>query len=267
MVHITPATIPLLEAFERDEGCVLCYLWLKDEFQSMEFVEDNEVSMDEAFRRDVVASSGFCNRHMHVLHRTVFSGGIPDGLGYAMYAEDTVEMFRERLQAIQRAFHESRKKSWNVFAKERTPSAVIESAAEKLEDTIQGARICEICRRLLLADARRARTLLDMLGHQDFAGRFASSGRLCLPHFVTSIQMLPTRRVNRRAVAALLIEAELKFLKSIDHLLAEGGKASQEMAAMVIAGAEGLYCLTKKGPNPLTTGGARQTQARSDFRR
>src|SRR5436309_5873314 len=113
MVQVTPATIPLLEAFERDEDCVLCYLWLKDEFQSMEFVEDNEVSMDEAFRRDVVASSGFCNRHMHALHRTVFSGRIPDGLGYAMYAEETVQMFRERLQAIQRAFYESRKKSWN----------------------------------------------------------------------------------------------------------------------------------------------------------
>jgi hypothetical protein len=233
----------------------------------MEFVEDNEVSMDEAFRRDVVASSGFCNRHMHELHRTVFSGGIPDGLGYAMYAEDTVEMFRERLQAIQTAFYESRKKSWNVLSKERTPKAVIESAAEKLEETIQGTRICEICRRLLLADARRTRTLLDMLGHQDFAERFASSGRLCFPHFVTSIQMLPTRRVNRHAVAALLMETELKCLKGVDNVLAEGGKASPEMAATVVAGVEGLYCVTKKGPNPLTAGGAGRTQARSSPRR
>jgi hypothetical protein len=262
VVHITPATIPLVEAFERDEGCLLCYLWLKDEFQSMEFVEDNEVSMDEAFRRDVVASSGFCNRHMHVLHRTVFSGGIPDGLGYAMYAEDTIEMFRERLQAIQTAY-ESRKKSWNVLSKERKPRAVIESSAEKLEETIQGTRICEICRRLLLADARRTRTLLDMLGHQDFARSFASSGRLCFPHFVTSIQMLPTRRVDRRAVAALLMETELKCLKGVENLLAEGGKASPEMAATVIAGVEGLYCVTKKGANPLTAGSASQSPARS----
>jgi uncharacterized protein DUF6062 len=264
MVHVTPATIPLLEAFERDEGCLLCYLWLKDEFQSMEFVEDNEVSMDEAFRRDVVASSGFCNRHMHVLHRMVFSGGIPDGLGYAMYAEDTVEMLHESIQAIQTAFHDSRKKSWNVLSKERTPRAVIESSAEKLEETFRGTRICEICRRMLLADARRTRTLLDMLGHQDFAGRFASSGRLCFPHFVTLMQMLPTRGVNKQAVAALLMETELKCLKGVEDLLSEGGKASPEMAAMIIAGVEGLYCVTKKGPNPMTTAGAAQTQPRNN---
>ena len=264
MVQVTPATIPLLEAFERDEDCVLCYLWLKDEFQSMEFVEDNEVSMDEAFRRDVVASSGFCNRHMHVLHRMVFSGGIPDGLGYAMYAEDTVELLHGSIQEIQTAFHESRKKSWNVLSKERTPKAVVESAAEKLRDTLEGTRICEICRRMLLADARRTRTLLDMLGHQDFAGRFASSGRLCFPHFVTSMQMLPTRRVNRRAVAALLTETELRRLKGVDDLLAEGANASPEMAAMMIAGVEGLYCVTKKGPNPLSVGGGRPTRTRSE---
>jgi hypothetical protein len=183
-----------------------------------------------------------------------------------MYAEDTVAMLRERLQAMLTAFHESRKKSWNVLSKERTPKAVIESAAEKLEETIQGTRICEICRRLLLADARRTRTLLDMLGHHDFAGRFASSGRLCFPHFVTSIQMLPTRRVNKRAVAALLVETELKCLRGVDSLLAEGGNTSPEMASMIIAGAEGLYCVTKKGPNPLTTR-AGQTQARNNPRR
>jgi hypothetical protein len=263
MVHLTPATIPLLEAFERDEGCVLCYLWQKDEFQSMEFVEDNEVSMDEAFRRDVVAASGFCNRHMHVLHRMVFSGGIPDGLGYAMYAEDTVEMFHESLQAMQTAFHESRKKSWNVLSKERTPRAVIDSATKKLEETIQGTRICEICRRMLLADARRTRTLLDMLGHADFAGKFASSGRLCFPHFVTSIQMLPTRRVNKQAVAALLIETELRSLKDVDRLLAQGGRASPEMAATIIAGVEGLYCLTKKTPNSMVGQGTGKTEKRN----
>lgn len=251
MVHITPATIPLLEAFERDEGCILCYLWMKDEFQSMQFVEDNEVSMDAAFRKDVVDASGFCNRHMHVLHRMVFSGGIPDGLGYAMYAEDTVEMFHGSIQAMQTAFHESRKKSWNVLSRERTPKAVMESAALKLDEKIQGTRICEICRRMLLADARRTRTLLDMLGYDDFAGKFASSGRLCFPHFVTSIQMLPTRRANKKVVAAALVKMELRCLKGVDDILAQGGKATPEMAAMMIAGVEGLYSVTKKTANPL----------------
>ena len=31
-----------------------------------------------------------------------------------------------------------------------------------------------------------------------------------------------------------------------------------------IAGVEGLYCVTKKGPNSLTTGGAGPTQTRSE---
>ncbi len=266
MVHVTPSTIPLLEAFERDEGCLLCYLWLKDEFQSMEFVEDNEVSMDEAFRRDVTAASGFCNRHMHVLHKVVFSGGIPDGLGYAMYADDTVEMFRESVQALQTALHGSRKKSWNVLSKDRTPGAVIEASAEKLDLTLQGTRICEICRRMLLADARRTRTLVDMLGHADFAGRFATSGRLCFPHFVTSIQMVPTRRVNKTAVAALLLETELRCLKDVSRLLAEGGNASPEMAAAIIAGVEGLYCVTKKTPNSVIALALAETERRNPRR-
>ena len=266
MVHITPSTIPLLEAFERDEGCILCYLWLKDEFQSMEFVEDNEVSMDSAFRRDVIDSSAFCNTHMHVLYRSVFSGGIPDGLGYAMYAQDTIEMFHEGIQAVQTAFQESRKKSWNVLSKERTPEVVMGSAAEKLGQRLRGTRICEICRRMLLADGRRARVLVDMLGHEDFAAKFASSGRICLPHFVTAMQMLPSRRVNKQAVAALLVKTELRCLKDVDHLLAEGGKASPEMAAMMIAGVEGLYCITKKGPNPRTEPGPGQPESRRNRR-
>lgn len=266
MVHVTPATIPLLEAFERDEGCLLCYLWLKDEFQSMEFVEDNEVSMDEAFRRDVTAASGFCNRHMHVLHRMVFSGGIPDGLGYAMYADDAVELFRENIQALQTALHESRKKSWNVLSKDRTPAAVIDSSAERLDVTLQGTRICEICRRMLLADARRTRTLVDMLGHADFGQRFATSGRLCFPHFVTSVQMVPTRRVNKPAVAALLLEMELRCLKDVSCLLAEGGNASPGMAAAMIAGVEGLYCVTKKTPNSVIALSRVRTDKRSSGR-
>ena len=81
---------------------------------------------------------------------------------------------------------------------------------------------------------------------------------------VTSMQMLPTRRVNRRAVAALLTETELRRLKGVDDLLAEGANASPEMAAMMIAGVEGLYCVTKKGPNPLSVGGGRPTRTRSE---
>ena len=254
MVNISPATVPILESFERNEGCVLCSIWLKDEFQSMEFVEDNEVSMDQAFRRDVADSSGFCNRHMHVLYRAVFGGGIPDGLGYAMYAQDSIEKFHETIQSVYTSYQNVGKNSWNVLAKERTPQAVIESSAGKFEKTLQGSRICEICRRMLLADGRRTRTFVDMMGHEDFAESFSKSGRLCFPHFVTSIQMVPTRRVKKKVVAALLVETELRCLKEVDNLLADGGKASPEMAAMMIAGVEGLYSVTKKSSNPLTSG-------------
>ena len=255
MVKITPATIPLLDAFERNEGCIMCSIWLKDEFQSMEFVEDNEVSMDQAFRRDVADASGFCNRHMHVLYKTVFGGGIPDGLGYAMYVQDSIEKFYETIQGVYTSFNEVGKRSWNVLAKERTPQAVIESSAVKFERMLLGSRICEICRRMLLADARRTRTLVDMLGHdEDFAEKFGKTGRLCYPHFVSAIQMVPTRRVKKKAVAAQLVEMELRCLKEVDYLLADGGKASPEMAAMMIGGVEGLYCLTKKGPNPIAVG-------------
>lgn len=252
LVNVTPATIPILEAFERDQGCLMCDLWKKDEFQSMELVEDNEVSMDAAFRKDVMDSSGFCNNHMYVLYRVVFSGGIPDGLGYAMYAEDSIDMFAEKLQGLQTALRDSRGKSWNVLSKDRTPDAVIESSPWKLRKMMEGSRICEICRRLLLIDGRRARTLVEMLNHEDFAEKFSKSGKICFPHFVTAMQMLQTRRVNKQAVALALLEAEIRCLKDVDRLLTGGGKASPEMAASIMAGIEGLYCVTKKSPNPLS---------------
>lgn len=252
LVNITPATIPIIEAFERDQGCLMCDLWRKDEFGSMELVEDNEVSMDAAFRRDVMDSSGFCNNHMYVLYRVVFSGGIPDGLGYAMYVEDSIDMFHEKIQGMQTSLHQAKSNSLNFLSKERTPQAVIESSPLKLRKTLEGKRICEICRRLLLIDGRRARTFVDMLNHEDFAEKFQKSGKICIPHFMTAMQMLQTRRVNKQKIATLLLEAELRCLRDVDRLLTQGGKASPEMAAAIMSGVEGLYCVTKKSPNPMT---------------
>ncbi len=92
-----------------------------------------------------------------------------------------------------------------------------------------------------------------MLGHDDeFRDKFEKSGRICFPHFVTAMQMLQTRRVDKQKVAVSLIESELRCMKEVDRLLTEGGKASPEMAAAMIAGVDGLYCVTKKSPNPLT---------------
>jgi len=70
------------------------------------------------------------------------------------------------------------------------------------------------------------------------------------------MQMLQTRRfVNKQAVATALLEAEIRCLKDVDRLLTGGGKASPEMAASIMAGVDGLYCVTKKSPNPLSDSG------------
>ena len=159
----------------------------------------------------------------------------------------------ENVSGMQTSLHNSRGKSWNVLSKERSPEAVIELSPGKLRKMMEGSRICEICRRLLLIDGRRARTFIDMLAHdEDFRGKFSKSGRLCFPHFVTSMQMLQTRRVNKQEVATIMIETELRCIKDVNRLLTEGGKGSPEMASAMIAGVDGLYCNTKKSPNPLT---------------
>lgn len=251
MVKMSPSAAPIVESLERNEGCMMCYLWKKDEFQGMELVEDNEISMDQAFRKDVVDSAGFCNSHMHGLYKVVFSGGIPDGLGYAMYVDDTIQMFTEKTSEMQASFG-GKKSSLNFLSKERSPQAVVELSPPKLKKMLEGSRICEICRRLLLIDGRRARTFIDMLGHdEDFRDRYSRSGRLCYPHFVTAMQMLQTRRVNKQEVATTLIESELRSIKEVARLLTEGGEGSPEMAAAMIAGVDGLYCVTKKSPNPM----------------
>src|ERR1022692_1224968 len=135
MAQKTPAMIQLMEAFDRNEPCPLCYLWLKDEIESMRHVEDSEVSMDKEFRGEIASAAGFCNRHMHTLYRVVFSGQILDGLGYAQYAEDTVRSFREDIYMMQSAFQKekSRKNKWKGLAKEKSPKEIIDLVAKELE--------------------------------------------------------------------------------------------------------------------------------------
>jgi hypothetical protein len=61
-----------------------------------------------------------------------------------------------------------------------------------------------------------------MMDDEDFRIEFNSSKGLCLPHFVSAMQMVCISKLkNPIYVAQALIDAEMKRLQLIEHLLSE----------------------------------------------
>jgi hypothetical protein len=264
VVKKTITTVPILNAFERRDGCPLCFLWTNTESSYIEHVESNEMGMDPDFRVKILASAGFCNRHMHLLFEAAFSGHTENGLGYAMFMRDVVNQLEGRMTRMQSALRaaghimESAKFITRGTAWRRQVGRVI----DELEDSIQGSSICPICDMLLDFDARTVSTFLEMLEDKDFADLFEASNGICLPHFVSSMELLPQKTAKSKAVGNLLFVVEIRLSRKIkdlldgrirkyawdhrDEVLSPEEAGSQRAALLTIAGAEGLYCRPRK---------------------
>lgn len=263
VVEKTIATIEVLEAFEKSDGCPLCSLWAASERSLVERAEANEVTMDPDFRSKVVASSGFCNRHMHLLFEVSFSGHTENGLAYALYSNDVVAGLERSLRSIYADNHITHPPTSDGFlAKRPTSRDQAKQVSSKVSAALRGSASCPICEILVESEQRVIRTFLSMLADDEFAGLYSKSAGICFPHFASSLGLLTREKKESESVVPLLYRKQLMTLASVRNLL-EGRirkyswehrdevispeEADAQRAALgMIAGTEGLYCRDRK---------------------
>jgi len=250
------SNISLLEAIENSDSCPLCYLWLKSERRYLEYLLTNEVTMDSGFRERVLSAKGFCNRHTHLLHKAAQGVGTEDGLSFALYMRSIVEEVRKELESL--LLHNSGRSTYKgIVIWGRKRKQTITQLAKEVSKVYQGKRCCPVCEFLWSSDQMNLHTLLHMLDGKDFREEFKSSGVLCLPHFVSAIEIVGRSNLKNPAeVAHSLIDLEAGLLERLQRLLSEfvrkqDWKFREEprgpevkanfLALSILVGVEGLY--------------------------
>jgi hypothetical protein len=226
MVEKNLLTICILEAIEQSTGCLLCYLWSKDESRHMEHLLTNEVVMDPWFREKVVLAKGFCNHHMHLLYRTAREPGVLDGGSFALYMRSVVESI-EDLESLSHKSLDAlaKRRNFGIVTRRRTHRELLLKLHKTLTHTVKGEQACPACESLSASDTRHSDTLIKMLYDKDFREEFESSNGLCLPHFLSAIRMVDLGKDKESiSVAGTLIKVEQVRL----HLIAHIFQSSQE---------------------------------------
>ena len=254
MIEKNILTVTILEGMERSKGCPLCYLWAKSEERFVKQVLTNEVVMNNKFREKVVAARGFCNRHAHMLYRAIHEVDVEDGLGLALYIKDIIEKIIEQLSPLYTNLSNDSKPSKGILFRRKKSSVVALNDVIKRKTQRQQ---CPLCEHLWSMNQIYLHTLVQMLDDEDFRKEFNLSKGLCLPHFVSAMQMVCISKLkNPIYVAQTLIDTEMKRLQLIEHLLSEfirkqswdfrNEPAGQEVNANSLAlnllfGVEGLH--------------------------
>lgn len=235
------------ELGEGKHGCALCSLWAREEESLVAKISKEGAPANSDLRTKVVASTGFCNRHTHVMSKDDAFGGTATAQLVLKKLEDDLSGLLSQVQGAS-----------SGFGKEQL-SAVI----GKLEKTVYTDSICPVCERLLRSDRERMVSLLHMLETKDGAGVYAKSEALCIPHFVSAMKVFPSVQVkDREAVWTLLMKTEQSRLGAVDKLLNDRmqkyswdfrdvGVTPEEAGAQrtgnsVLSGIEGLYTRTRK---------------------
>jgi hypothetical protein len=259
-------TIDIFEAVEKSTGCPLCYLWIKCEARHMENLLTNEVVMDPGFRQKVRFAKGFCNYHMHLLHKTAHMSEVLDGLGYALYMKDIVESILEslglvRLESVSKL---ETKTNINILSRREERKQVLVRLYKAVNHAVLGERLCPACESLRSSDEIHMDTLLQMLDDHDFRKDFQSKA-LCLPHFLSAVKMIRLSKLRNSAdVASALLEVEKNGLQTAVNYLSEfirkqdwnarneprGPEANANtMALNFLAGAQGMYVVPRHEEN------------------
>ncbi len=261
MASVTTMSSEILDAFSKvRQACALCSLWVREEASIADEIKKEGPSMNQGLRDGILAASGFCNRHTHAIHDARASGEADYGLACPACARTVLKKFEDgltpllaNLQAAKGHAERGGKKGEQLLAK--TISA--------LETTISGDAVCPVCKRLLESDRDRIASLLQMLESKDFADLYVKSDAICMPHFVSAMELLPwSGSKNAEGVWSVLVRAELGRLEAVDYLLNERMKRyswdfrndamtpeeanAQKIAMLAIAGVEGLYCRPRK---------------------
>jgi hypothetical protein len=217
-------TICILEAIEESTGCLLCYLYSKNEKRYMEHLLTCEVVMDPGFRNRVILAKGFCNHHAHLLYKTAQTPGVLDGGAYALYMRSVVESILEELESrsIESLNALDSKRDNGTITKGRARRDLFLRVRHTLRQVVQRRQPCPACESLLFSDRTGLHTLVEMLSDEDFRKEFKSSKGLCLPHFMSAIRVLGTSKLKNSAnIYHALMQVEKERLRSVAYYLSE----------------------------------------------
>ncbi|MEM3449835.1 MAG: DUF6062 family protein [Nitrososphaerota archaeon] len=223
MIEKNILTMKVFEAVEKSEVCPLCYLWTKNEERYVKHVLTSEVVMNPEFRENVVAAFGFCNRHAHMLYEAIHERDVDDGLGYALYMNDVFERVEEQLSSLYKSLHNiSESLKDRKRYRKKTSIISLNDLMKRLIGHKTQKRECPICEHLKSMDQIYSYTLIQMLDDEDFRKDFNSSKGLCLPHFITAMQIITVIKLkNPIHIAQTLLDNETKHFQLIQNLLSE----------------------------------------------
>lgn len=261
MANLTTLTTEIADALtEERQRCALCSLWLREEASTTERVKGQATSEDAEMTERVLATSGFCNRHTHAIHRGSSTTTDADGArGRSACARIVLRKFEEGLAPLLTDLRGEKGRAESG----RKVEEALTSTIRQLEKTISGSSMCPVCGSLLESDKERILSLLQMLESKEFAELYSRSDAMCMPHFVSAMRLLPASPLKDiEGVWSLLVRAELASLEKVDYLLNERMKKyswdfrneeitseeanAQKTAMLAIAGVEGLYCRPRK---------------------
>jgi len=152
-------SIPLTEALEENQGCILCTLEKKLEAQAVEYFLGP--SMMEPDGRELTNEKGFCKSHMNMLYEK------NNRLSLALTLETHIKALCEEIELPRKA---------GLFAKQSPATMLSENIYKKL-------RSCALCDKLNSQMEDAAGNLAYLWDKEkDFRERFEKSSGLCLEH-------------------------------------------------------------------------------------
>lgn len=236
----------LLIAFA-ERGCPVCRLLEQSSRKTLDALLYEQVNDPES-RQTLVASRGFCNWHTWMMREMQVSR-----LGVALIGH---HLLVEAIRAVGNRAAPA-EPNWRQLFRQGTPQG-----AEGLSAWWRAGKGCPVCARLQRSERDSLRVLLDYFDEEEFAGQFARSGGLCIPHLCRALDGAPEHRSLPALIAAhcarwTALQAELdEFIRKHDYRFAsepmgaEGDSWSRTLE--VLAGRPGLFGTERSRRSPGT---------------
>ncbi|MBR3978293.1 MAG: hypothetical protein IKJ94_01555 [Oscillospiraceae bacterium] len=178
-------TIPVTDAFSKDDECPFCYLERQAEQRAIRYIAGPEASYMEPDVRAVTDAQGFCRHH----YKALYDYG--NALGNALMMQTYYVGLQKEFQAQLGSFELPDKKG--LFAKKH-PSLPITQWAKEKEST------CFLCSRLEYNMRRYYATFFHLLKEPEFRQSVENSKGFCMHHFRQLMEMaeeyLPNNQIS-----------------------------------------------------------------------
>ena len=179
-------TIPVTDAFSRDDECPFCYLERQAEHRALRYIAGPEASYMEPDVRAVTDAQGFCRHHYKALYE------YGNALGNALMLQTYYVGLQKEFQAQMGSFEMPAKKG--LFAKKQASSLPITQWAKEKESS------CFLCSRLAYNMRRYYATFFHLLKEPEFRTSVENSKGFCMHHFRQLMEMaeefLPNNQIS-----------------------------------------------------------------------